>query len=223
MEHDVGFVKNAREEVMKMAWKTALLAAATVALGGMAQRSWAATPVTVDITVSMIGSLSVSVDGEATTTRVLGPKSAGALVVIGSSVTVLNDSSGFTERWQLNSGDSANWTLITSTSDGSGNALPPGADEFVLQALFKDSGADNSDPATWGEPSIVTNAVQFYTDALFSSKIGAGNGEPDTPASGNMFSGNERALMLRLYMPSSDGTGGTSQTITLTITAFGAG
>ncbi len=207
---------------MKKAWQTVLLAAATVALGGIAQKAWAANPATVDITVSMIGSLSVSVDDAANTTRALGPQSANALVVIGSSVTVLNDSGGFTEGWELSAATADDWTLITSTSDGSGNALPPGADEFVLQALFKDSGADSTDPASWGEPSIVTGAGQLYTDALFSAQVGASNGEPDTPANGNMFSSSERALMLRLYMPLSDSSSGAPQTIVLTITAVTA-
>jgi len=201
-----------------------LLAAVSAAmLAGLgANNVWAVNPATVNITVTMAGGLSVTVDGIGNVTRDLATQSPNALVVTGSSVAVKNDSGGLTETFELSSADSTSsggvWTLVTTTETA------PGADAFALQALFNAVG-DGVAPtaAEWDETAapirLISAAVvdKRYT----STKFTATGGDPDV-ANGNMNDNSERALFMRLYMPASDGSGGLEQTITLTITAAAA-
>src|SRR5512134_2585314 len=103
-----------------------------------------------DLIVSFTAALSVKIDGVQYSTRTLGPRNYGETVVP-SSATVINDSAGLTEKFQLSTLDASPatvsplWTVNPTTGSVQGGTFCstvqggsgcPGADQYALQALF---------------------------------------------------------------------------------------
>ena len=176
----------------------------------------ATNPAHEDLIVSFTAALSVKIDGVSYSTRTLGPRNYGETVVP-SSATVVNDSAGLTEKFQLHTLDASPatvsplWTVASSTGSlggGSfcatvqGGAGCPGSDQYALQALFISSantvGCPANSNADWDNfASIATGVAQTYTSALFANTSagfgnnGGGTGNPDQTGgaqNGNMFS-----------------------------------
>src|SRR5512134_3259893 len=140
-----------------------------------------------DLIVSFTAALSVKIDGVQYSTRTLGPRNYGETVVP-SSATVVNDSAGLTEKFQLHTLDASPatvsplWSVGGSTGNtpgGSfcatvqGGAGCPGSDQYALQALFISSASTAGCPANsnadWDTyASIATGVAQTYTSALFA-------------------------------------------------------
>jgi hypothetical protein len=184
--------------------------------------------------VTFAGSLSVSIDGAAESTRTIN---AGAnALVVASSATVANDSSGFTERWQLavaTVSGNGDWAVLSSTQ------APPDVDEYAFQALFISSATTLANqPAGWSNgcpaanasdwdsfASTVTGASTLYDSAMYAdpTAIGGASGAPDA-VNGNMLpyaadGRGARGLRTRIYMPVGTEVIDEEQVIRLNVTA----
>jgi hypothetical protein len=219
---------------MRNGIKTAAAALALALLAGGAQ---AASNVTarLNIDVSITQNLSVAVNtvgGVTTSTQTVNwnTGTANAQLVSPTTSTVLNDSGGQTERWQLstnaNSINTANNAEVWAVSTDSAAV---GANAFALQAVFGSSNtAPGNCPAAgssdWNQDSAneLSAAQQTYTSALFadaSLNAAGGTPNPDVAGSGRMRAGSFRALCWRVITPSSTDSVDT-QNIQLTVTAI---
>jgi len=200
--------------------KRTVLGLACLALMWTAERAGAQTnPAVLSIDVTVNSVLSVTVDGQGSSTRTATVTPGGTPVVNDTStVTVRSDATGISEFWKLNSDDApkesdgtAGWTLAASTWGVSG----PDTDKFAMQALFVSS---NAAAATCPAPADsawdvdvaapLTAALQTYKTSLFADQsitLGGVDGDPDFTAGGDdgrMKPSSQRALCYRILPPS---------------------
>ena len=180
----------------------------------------AANPAVLNIDVTVTASLSVNVNGYASSTVTAGGWSpTNTKLVSASSATVTNDSTGLTEKWALSTdttsidqGSAGVWTLLTSTLSA------PGNDQFALQAVFGSTnttagGCPIATSPDWNVAASTPISVnpQTYTNSVFadsSLSIGGASADPDnSPNPGDMFASSYRALCWRI-----DGPAGVTQT-----------
>jgi hypothetical protein len=185
-----------------------------------------------NIDVSITANLSVAVNDAVTSTQTVNwnTGTANQPLVSPTTNTVLNDSGGQTERWQLstnaNSINTANNADVWAVSTDSAAV---GANAFALQAVLGSSntasgGCPAAGASDWNQTSAneISAAQQTYTSALFAdSTLNTGGGlfDPDVAGSGRMFAGGKRALCWRVITPSSTDSVDT-QNIQLTVTAI---
>jgi hypothetical protein len=203
---------------------------------GLALAGWtsgaaeAANPSRLNINVSITQNLSVSVNNAVTSTQTVNWNTAtpNDRLVSPSTNTVLNDSGGQTERWQLSTQGSIsnsgvdNWTIAASST-------AVGANQFALQAVFGSSntaagGCPAFNSAEWDTDTadLVSAGLQTYDNTRFVAgtlTAGGGTPNPDTPASGRMQANSRRALCWRVITPSTSDTTET-QNIQLYVTAI---
>lgn len=203
---------------------------------GAAAPLFAESRASLNIDVTIVGSMSVSVDASdsSTHTAVWNTATANQELVSAASATVTNDALGVTSLWALSTnaqsinttGDPEQWALATTTAP----ALP-GADQFSLQAVFGSSntavaGCPGAGDAAWqhGSAQPLTSVPVVYTSTVFAApSLGAGGGTPlpDLTApgtDGRMFAGSKRALCWRVIAPASTSTTD-AQNIQITVTA----
>lgn len=215
-----------------------LLAKAALALLllGAGGPLFAAPGASVDIEVTIVGAMSVSIDdaGSSTHTTSWNTSVPNMQLVSQGSSTVTNDAVGIAERWALSTnanslntvGNPESWTLVAST-----HPAAPGADEFALQAVFGSTntasgGCPSVGAAAWdhGSAKPLTTTPTLYTSQVFAAPslaLGGAKSEPDLTvgaADGLMFAGSKRALCWRLIAPSATTTTDT-QNVQITITA----
>ena len=213
-------IGKARRRLKAAAWALALSLLAAVLPAG---RASAANPAHLDYIVTFTGSLSVSVDGMAFSTRAF--TAGGNALVVGSSATVTNDSSGIVSKWALTvstiSGG-GDWAVVGST------ATPPDVDQFAMQALFISSATRISNqPGSWSNgcpannasdwnnyTSTVTGVLTQYSALMYADPavVGGASGNPDMtsgqtngrmyPAATGVDGRGVRGLCTRIYMPS---------------------
>ncbi len=194
----------------------------------------AALSAVLDLDVTVSQGLSVAVNTVASSTQTL-PAWSGAAnqqLVLGSSVTVKNDSSASTERWQLNTNANSINTSGGVTWAVQSTTITPfaAAEQFALQAVFGSSntaaggcpaGSSTDWNGSYAQP--LTSSPVTYTAATFSdtslSNLGTPNPDASTPNPGEMYAGSTRALCWRLITPSSTIAGGTTQNIQIIVTA----
>ena len=206
-----------------------------LALGMWAVKGQAATgfnPSNLDLKVTFQGAFSVTVDGVQYSSRTFTVSSPNQLVVP-SSATVTNDSSGTTEKWQLSvatvSGG-GNWAVQGSTN------VAPSLDQYALQATFISSAAAAVCPtnvdARWNTiNSVVTGVQQGYASTRYADATSqglGGTGLPDLNSGiqdGDMIAAGFgtpgkgiRGLCVRFYGPGAS-TSPAEQVVRLTITA----
>ena len=136
---------------------------------------------------------------DAEATWAIGIQTAGSTQT-SSAITVTNDGN-VTETFQLNTGSSANWA--NANAAGTGNSA--GVDLFVLRAVF-----DGTAVSAFDANDDVTNTATSASTTRFSDGDDSGAGVGATTS---------KELWLQLVLPTSDTSGGVSQTITLTVTA----
>lgn len=213
-----------------------LFAALSLLFAGTGRAFAGASSATVNIEVTITGSVSVSVDAAPSSTQTTTWNTAvsNQELVSLASATVTNDSGGLTEKWALSSnaksintlGNPEQWTLQTSTSP----ALP-GPDQFALQAVFGStntaaSGCPAVGDAAWqdGSAKPLTATPVVYTSAVFAAPslaIGGAKSAPDVSSGANdgrMHAGSKRALCWRIIAPQSTSTTD-AQNIQITVTA----
>ena len=180
----------------------------------------AANPAVLNIDVTVTASLSVNVNGVASSSvTASGWSPTNTKLVSASSATVTNDSTGLTEKWALSTdttsidqGTAGSWTLLTSTLSA------PGNDQFALQAVFGSTnttvgGCPSATSGDWNVAASTPISVnpQTYTDSTFADStlsIGGASANPDnSPNPGDMFANSYRALCWRI-----DGPTGITQT-----------
>jgi hypothetical protein len=213
--------------------KKTWLALGLAVAGLTATGAEAANPSRLNINVSITQNLSVSVNNAQTSTNTVAWNTGSPnerLVPVGlTTSTVLNDSGGTTERWQLStnlntmpvSGTDA-WTLSVDSS-------AVAAEQFALQAVFGSSNTAAcpiAAAADWDQDTAteITTTPEFYTstrfaDAALDGGVNGGTPNPDVPANGRMNAGSFRALCWRVITPASTVASAT-QNIQLTVTAF---
>ena len=186
-----------------------------------------------NINVSITQNLSVSVNNAVTSTQTVNWNTGtpNDRLVSPSSNTVLNDSGGQTERWQLNTQPSIsasgvnNWGVsIDSTAVG--------ANQFALQAVFGSSNTavagcpafNSTDWDTDTADEVETGLLTYDSTRFVGASLTAGGGTPNPDVAsglgdGRMLAGSRRALCWRVITPAS--TAATDvQNIQLTITAI---
>ena len=203
-----------------------------LALTWLGTAAEAANPARLNINVQVTANLSVAVNGTNTSTQTVNWNTAtpNDRLVSPTTSTVLNDSGGQTERWQLstnlNSINTANgadsWTVATDSSS-------VGANAFALQAVFGSSntasgGCPAFNAASWDASyaTEVTDTPATYTSSVFADSTlnnAGGTPNPDVAGNGRMFANSRRALCWRVITPSTTDTTDT-QNIQLTVTAI---
>jgi hypothetical protein len=206
------------------------LALALLGLAPAASAANAAARLNIDVQVT--SNLSVAVNNAVTSTQAVSWNSAtpNDRLAAPSTSTVVNDSGGQTERWQLSTnansintaGNPEVWAVSTDSA-------AVGADAFALQAVFGSSntaagGCPAFNAADWDQSyaNEVGAAPQTYTSALFADPtLNAAGGLPDPDVAGNgrMLANGRRALCWRLVTPATTVTADT-QNIQLTVTAI---
>ena len=202
--------------------KAMALGAMCLALMWTAGRAGAQTnPAVLSIDVTVVTALSVTVDGQVSSTRTAATVTPGGSPVVNtlSTVTVRSDATGINEYWKLNSSNAPKesdgtlaWTLATSTDGASG----PDTDKFAMQALFISSRAiatscpGVSDDA-WNVDvaAPLTTAMQTYTEGTTgkfadqSVVLEGANGDPDSTGGtdGLMFPTSQRGFCYRIVPP----------------------
>jgi hypothetical protein len=203
-----------------------------LALAGLtAKEASAANPSRLNINVTITQNLSVSVNNAATSTNTVAWNTGNPneRLVQTATSTVVNDSGGTTERWQLStnlntmpvSGTDA-WTLSVDSS-------AVAAEQFALQAVFGSSNTAAcpiAAAAGWDQDTAteITTTPEFYTstrfaDAALDGGVNGGTPNPDVPGNGRMFANGRRALCWRVITPLTTVAAAT-QNIQLTVTAF---
>ena len=210
-----------------------LLAALGLLALGAGGRAFAGSTAAIDVDVTISASLSVEVDGVAssTYTAVWDASVPNQKLASVSSATVVNDSGGLTERWSLSTlpqtgnttGGADSWSLAASTRS-------VGADQVGVQAVFGSSrtaagGCPLPAASDWDQsyaPPLTASPVG-YTSSVFADAALNDHGTPAPDltvgaADGRMHAGSRRALCWRLVMPASTSTTQT-QNVQITITA----
>lgn len=213
--------------------KTMVMLAAGFIAALLAPEAQAATTARLNIDVTIVANLSVSVNGVSSSTDPVQTWNVGTpnAKLTGSSATVTNDSGGQTEKWALSTtantvpqSGGGSWTLATSTAS-------VGVDEFAVQAVFGSSntiaaGCPAGAATNWDQAHAVplTTTPATYTSAVFAdptlNNLG-GTPNPDVTAGGNngrMFAGGKRALCWRVITPNSTSTIDT-QNVQIIVTA----
>ncbi len=209
-------------------WRLAALAALGLVL--QAGRAFGASSATLNIDVTIGGSLSVEVNDAVSSTHTANwnADSPNAALVSAATATVRNSSGGRTEKWALATNPYSLSAVAGSTWALAGSTAAVGADEFSVQAVFGSSGtlACPSGAATdWDQafaPPLTASPV-VYTSSVFADPglNDAGTPLPDVAAGGadgRMHAGSRRALCWRVIMPSSTSTAQT-QNIQIIVTA----
>jgi hypothetical protein len=216
--------------IKKTAW--AALGLALAWTGATRAQAASNTTARLNIDVSITANLSVAVNNAVTSTQAVNwnTGTANQPLVSPATSTVLNDSGGQTERWQLstnaNSINTANNAEVWAVSTDSTSV---GANAFALQAVLGSSNtASGACPAAgatdWNQTfaNELSAAQQTYTSALFAdSTLNTGGGlfNPDVAGSGRMFAAGKRALCWRVITPQSTDSVDT-QNIQITVTAI---
>ncbi|MBI4387228.1 MAG: hypothetical protein HY551_07585 [Elusimicrobia bacterium] len=233
---------------MKRKWLARLpgligLAGWLAATGAREARA-AQNPATLNINVTITQNLSVAVvaSGVAQTTQTVNWNTGtpnDRLVNDGtggrpSSMTVLNDSGGQTERWALSTnansinaqGGAVSWARVGSTTS-------VGADQFAIQAVFGSSntavngclssghGDWNSGGATPLDTSLQTygsGSPALFVGASLTNAGGTPNPDSSSPQPGEMYANSQRVLCWRVTTPATTSTSQT-QNIQLIVTA----
>jgi uncharacterized membrane protein len=152
------------------------------------------------VKVTIAASLSVSINAAEYD---FGNMSPGAVSISVTSATITNDSAGIIEDYTIDcSTYTAAWTI-----DPDGN---PGADQFSLQALFKESLPTASD---FGSSDYLndSDAQQNMLDPDFTVDYSGYDGN-------NVSKDVQRSLWFRMHAPS-ETTTTTEQSVTVTVTA----
>ena len=159
---------------MKRIQKVGLsLMGAALGLIVMAKPSYAVTSQSLDITVSILATKSLSVD---TTYYDFGGLSVNTSSVSASAIVVTNDSGGLVETYTLQGADAAStgggttWTLAAST----------GTDQYALGAQFSSARPTDAD-GSWGTDALTTSAITA-TDTVLGNGTLAEAGTAVVPA-----------------------------------------
>lgn len=210
-------------------WRLVVLVALGLALG-QAGRAFGASSATLNIDVTIAGSLSVEVDGGASSTQTTNWNAASpsAKLVSAATATVRNSSGGRTEKWSLSTNPYSLSAVAGSTWSLAGSTSTVGPDEFSVQAVFGSSGTlscPSGAAADWDAPFAppLTASPVAYTSTVFADTNlnNAGTPLPDITAGGadgRMHAGSRRALCWRVITPSSTSTAQT-QNIQIVVTA----
>ena len=208
---------------------TTRLIAAALLIALAAGRARAANPAQLNINVTITQNLSVAVNSAATSTNTVNwnTGTANAKLVQTTTSTVLNDSGGQTERWQLSTNAQSMQTTGSDFWTLSVDSSTVGAEQFALQAVFGSSNTvtcPTGASADWDQATAaeITTTPEFYTSARFadaSLNAGGGTPNPDVAGNGRMNAGSFRALCWRVVTPASTVASAT-QNIQLTVTAF---
>ncbi len=205
--------------------KMKLLGAALALLGltGVARAANPSAYLNIDVTI--VNNVSVSVIGVQSATQTVTWTGQG-VISAASTATVTNDSGYVSERWELttraNSWDSgtgaAGWTI------GATNA----ADTVQLKAVFGAAGIAQAScvGATLFNNNVIAPALLSSTQTPYTATIladtivGAGGvaARPDT-AQDRILAGRTRALCWQLTMPTSTSLTGT-QVVPVVVTAY---
>jgi hypothetical protein len=205
---------------------------AVAALSGQAG-AVASNPAYLNIDVTITASLSVTVNGvasstDATTNWTGTPNLAVAPT---STVTVQNNSGVLTEGWQLST-NANSLAASGSTWARSASTTSVGADAFAVQAVFGSSNTTTCAAASWNNSTIAaplgTTPTSYTTTVYADSALNAGGGvsyQPDNTSTNKMYAYNaatgagQRALCWRVILPASTGTQ-TLQNIQVVVTAL---
>jgi len=227
--------------------KTSALALALAVVGWAANTAQATNPATLNIDVTIGGSVSVVVNGGASSTTYVTWTPSGRELVATSTVDVQNNSGGLSEQWELKTnaattdladqGSPDTWGLVVSTEPAD-----VGADKFALQAVFVSSAAAaDACTAAVGNPDGywkgATSSLSRVTASDLVYGTGASNNQfafasdatgtpyPDNKGAQKMFNFNattgagHRGLCWKVIGPTTV-SGNNSQQIVLTITAL---
>jgi len=168
--------------------------AAVVGAFGMAGAALAANPATFNVTANISGTFSVAVISGAPVA--FGAVAANSTSVAATPVVIQNDSTGFVEDYQLSAANALNWTLAAAN----------GPNIAVLSARFNTV-----------SPAFVANDILTTTPTLAGTSP-ANNFAGDQDGQDVNPSENDN-LWIRLVAPTTDSSGGATQTFVVTITA----
>lgn len=169
-------------------------AAAVMGTVGFAGSALAINPATFNVTANIAGAFSVAVVSGAPVA--FGAVTAGSNTIAATPVVIQNDSAGFVEDYQLSAANSLNWTLAGTA----------GANQAVLSARF------NTVSPTFSATDILTNTPVLAGVSPTGQFAGDQDGQDVPPAQNNN-------LWIQLGAPTSDTSGGATQTFVVTITA----
>lgn len=173
-----------------------------VLLMGAAKMAHAANFASVNLDMTLSGSLSMSISGS-TFTSFGAALATNVSSVTVTAITVVNDSAGITETYSLKSFDSTPWTLQDTA----------GADQFALRALF------NTTRPALGDFSD-TNDKLTLTDIAATTSGGSGKFEGDQSGAGVPGNNTNRSLWFKLFTPTSTSPSGLgSRSLTVSILA----
>lgn len=157
----------------------------------------AANPVSFDITVTVVHTLSVEYDsGDVTTYASLNANIGGATVETTGGITITNNGSGLNETYSLNLTEPSGWTSSTTAA---------GVDTYVLNAAFDADGTG----ITWlaANHALTTSPVASDATKFAGDQTGL-----------SVLYNAERELWFQLVPPTSTTQTGT-KSISITITA----
>jgi len=194
------------------------LIAAILVLGAVSSRlAWAANPDTMVVTVTMGGSLSITIDSEANGgdgSYEFGIVGVGLTTVSTRTIVLHNDSTSLTADWQIDvttftAGGSTPWNITSSA---------PGANEFRLWALLNPTQPLPAD-ANWDYFNNTVGYQNMDTVTFGSGAQGANTNGDDVPVTDGS---DTRNLWLKLETPTSSNDSDT-KTLTITVQAVSAG
>ncbi len=190
----------------------------------------------IDVTIS--GSISVQVDGAASSSYTAAGWSPNNRVLVSSArATVINNSGGLSEQWWLatdstsinTAGNPQTWSLVAST-----NIADVNDSAFALQAVFITSASFSCLTKTserWSDPSVsppLTPVPAQYTATRFANPVYdpayGGMSQPDSVSNNTVWAYNSaigygrRILCWRILGPSSTTTPDT-QNVQIIVTA----
>ncbi|OGR79819.1 MAG: hypothetical protein A3I11_08620 [Elusimicrobia bacterium RIFCSPLOWO2_02_FULL_39_32] len=195
-----------KSSTLRKTWVLGLFLAVLTTLGiGLNQKAEAVVSDTTTITVTIAGSLSVSV-GSAT--YGLGTKTLNETYISTAGIPVTNNSASLTADWQIRGSSSASWNPHASTNTGTNN--------FNLRVLISTAGSGTLNNSNFSMSNTgLLDGVGNNTN-LTNMNFGFGsNGHGDDIAINTT-----RYLWFRFIAPAAISAGaGTAQNISLIVTA----
>ena len=200
-----------KSSTLRKKWVLGLFLAVLTTLGiGLNQKAEAVVSDTTTITVTIAGSLSVSV-GSAT--YGLGTKTLNETYISTAGIPVTNNSASLTADWQIRGSSSASWNPHASTNTGTNN--------FNLRVLISTAGSGTLNYSHFQGGSLNTGLLDGtgnntnLTNAWFG--FGADGTGDSVAVNGKYY------LWFRFIAPAAISAGaGTAQNISLIVTAADA-
>ena len=204
----------------KMTWRKTALAALVVGLFAEVAHAGVGTPSFLDIDVNITQTLSVAVNGVASSTVTVSYPNGGGAVVQTSTANVKNDTGGLTEKWALSTnansidtggaGVAGSWALQSAVNSSSTLTT----NQFTVQAVFGSSktialGCPAVAASEYGNGTVapfLTAGQTNYTAAVLADPNLNNNGTPNpdgTPNVGDITNNGQRALCFQVVTPPS--------------------